>query len=226
MNFGLGDVLSLCELSLYVYDVLVRTPKPWLMLFDDLVAKGSSSITMAPELAELTTKLEETEPTKLTPEMLNLLATRIPVLKKSMRSGSTSGVEKLLYKRVVALAQEVGKVDGMSVSLLDALQSGLSLFRETTGVLQLLSKLDVFRKEQLPALCSVEIRQQLVVYPEDPASDVPADSLWPSLQRLVHALRMVEELDAGLFPGLKLAVWWHFRVLHSVAKAHGKNIVL
>lgn len=42
------------------------------------------------------------------------MASGIPVLKKSMRSG-TWGVEKLLYKRV-ALAQEVCKTIGMSVS--------------------------------------------------------------------------------------------------------------
>ena len=199
---------------------ILKSTKAWQALFDDLVSKGSSSITMAPELAELTELLEKTEPDQLDADLLSRCATRVPYLKKQMRQGSVSGLEKLLYKKAIMMAQEINKLDGLSLSVLDALHSVVSLFRETQGVLQLLSRLDSFRKDKMGSLSTAEVELQLKKYPATSEEDVPCD-LWPVLQKLLGGLRMMESLDENLAEGLQRCVWWHLRILHGVLEAFG-----
>lgn len=196
---------------------LIKGNKIWTSYFDDLVSKGAATITMGPELIEMSSKLEGED--HLSAQTLRQCASRLPVMKKAMRQGATQNAEKLLFKKVTLMAKEIEGTSGLSLSLLDAVVEALNMFRETTGTLQLLSKVDAYRRQNLSSLSCMEVGKQLALYPNIQTSDVPEDGLWPRLQDLLNAMRQLEELDEEVLPSLKNAMVWHFRVLSGSFEA-------
>ena len=126
----------------------------WTRLYDDLVSKGTASMKLAPELASLTERLQASN---VDEKVLAHAVARIPELKKQMRAGACSDIDKLMYKKLVNLAQGVLKKEETDVTmgLLESLISGLCLFKSTEGVLQLLQKLEQYQKKDLGHVRSV-----------------------------------------------------------------------
>lgn len=90
-------------------------------------------------------------PSKVDEKALAQAVARIPELKKQMRAGACSDIDKLMYKKLVLLAKGVFSKEETDVTLglLESLISGLSMYKNTEGVLQLLQKLEQYQKKDL-----------------------------------------------------------------------------
>ncbi|CAK9027019.1 Uncharacterized protein SCF082_LOCUS17742 [Durusdinium trenchii] len=198
----------------------------WSRLYDDLVSKGVQTMTLQPELESLLTKLEAD---KLEPDVLALATEKVPHFKKVMRQGCTADLEKVFYKKAVETAKSFmsGEVSasGFGLTYLENLTVGLQFFKDTPGVLQVVQKLESYKKKELTNLSSQEILLVLKKYPADPLSDFPAeheaDGFEPLLKKLASLLDQVTEFSGGK-QHLKTAVLWHFRFLHSQLEAGWK----
>jgi len=200
-----GDSLFLCS----VRDLLVQNDG-WNKLYEDLVLRGASTITMQAELEDLLTQFREKE---VNLAMLQSILCRLPVLKKQTRSGATASLEKVVYKKVVAVANMLGQFEGLTTSFVTAIGKVLMMFKETQGVLQLLGKVEQYKKQHGSELASEEVLAMLKSFPADKDVDLPAD-LEASTQCLVVALRQFETVGLNVKRGLKVALFWNFRMLN------------
>ena len=209
------DGKHLCEST--IRDVVLNTAW-WVRLNDDLVTRGTSSLTMAPELESLTKKLEEVklETTGVKAKYASVaeIFRRLPILKKNMRAGATQHLEKGFYKILISLGQSIEDQEGLTASNVDNLCLALNLYKETAGVLQLVSKLEGYKRQNMVDLCAAEIGKELQAYPDDYSSDIPSGSFSTVLSAVAPAIRQMEILSESTCKGLKKAFWWHFRVLH------------
>lgn len=144
-----GQELLECTLR----DIISSNPF-WSKLWDDLLLKGSANVAMAPELKGFTGALENSQ--ELEPRVLSQFIQRLPQLKKQMRAGSCASLEKLAYKRFVQMATNIQESNA-SLGTIDLLTGGLMLFKDTPGVLQLIGKLETYRKENISLLASREV---------------------------------------------------------------------
>ena len=158
-----GDSLFLSS----VRDVLVQNDG-WNKLYEDLVLRGASTITMQAELEDLLTQFEEKA---VNLAMLQSILARLPVLKKQTRSGATSSLEKVVYKKVVGVANMLGQCEGLTTGFVTAIGKVLMMFKETPGVLQLLGKVEQYKKQHASELASEEVLAMLKSFPADKDGD-------------------------------------------------------
>ena len=160
-------------------------------------------------------------------DVLQSVVTDLPSMKASMRHGAVADLEKLLYKRLVEIAKNAvaGEPIGfdLGVTILDTILNGLRLFKDTAGVLQLVQKVEQFKKKELKNLSGLEIKLQLDKYPADRSSDFPhgfeQDGFESVLVQLVPMLDQLDHFNVDLQLKMKHAVYWHFRFLHSSLRA-------
>ena len=135
----------------------------WTKLWNELIIKGSGTVTLQPELDSLQQILDSENAQELSLSFLQQVAERLPYLKKNMRSGCTASFEKGTYKAVVRIASSLlgDKEKVVSGSYLEKLLAVLLLFRETPGVLQLLQKLEAYKKDRAVDLACFEVAEIL-----------------------------------------------------------------
>ena len=198
---------------------IVASNSWWQRMYDDLVTKGAGSIAHSSELRDLTNALTEAE--QMDAALFRKCVAKLPVFKKQMRQGACADLEKVLYKQAVVVARELeaNKTAEIGLSLCDSVIEALGVFKETPGVLQMIAKVEATKQANMSAMCAVEIKDLFKAYPDNKEADIPGHFFQDALKRLVAAMRQMEVTHESLLPGLKNALWWHFRILHSVFQA-------
>lgn len=199
-----------------VRDTILETDF-WTRLYDDLVSRGTASMKLAPELSLLTERLQAS---KVDEKTLAQAVARIPEMKKQMRAGACSDIDKVLYKKLVSLSKGVLNKEETDVTMgvLETLISGLGLYKSTEGVLQLLQKLEQYQKKECKALAACEIKFCIEEYPTSVDADMPEEGFAKPLAKLAEMCDQLETLTPSILSKLKLVSWWHFRELHGKAE--------
>ena len=195
----------------------------WSRLYDDLLAKGAQTGILAPKVQEYCKSLAD----RPTAHVLQCVVEEVGSLKASMRHGAVADLEKVLYKRLVETARNIlaGEAVGFDVglSILETILTGLRYFKDTAGVLQLVQKVEQFKKKELKNLSGLEIKLQLDKYPTDRTSDFPSefehDGFEPVLLKLAPMADQLDHFSVEIQSKMKTAIFWHFRFLHSSLKA-------
>lgn len=186
----------------------------WTRLFDDLVSKGSGTLLHTEELLKLEENMAKED---ISAEDFSACVTRLPILKRAMRAGSTSQLEKVLYKRLVTAGQRLiaDQHEKPQMSLVSVVTNGLHLFRETQGVLQLIGKIDAWKQTNMVSLACSELAAIGDVYMEARHNhdEIPEDNYMPALQKLLEGIRQLDTLSLDILSSLQHVFWWHFRVL-------------
>ena len=197
---------------------IVASNSWWQRMYDDLVTKGAGSITHAKHLKDLTDEVAQAQ--QVDAALFRKCVAALPIFKKNMRQGACADLEKILYKQAVVVARELeaNKTVEIGLSLCDSVIEVLAVFKETPGVLQMISKMEGMKQANMSSMCAVEIKDLFQAYP-DKNADIPEHFFQEALKRLVQAMRQVEVTHASLIPGLKNVIWWHFRILQSVFQA-------
>lgn len=137
-----GDDLTLLSIK----ESLTTLPF-WMKLYDDFVTKGVQTSKLHPTLVQVSKSLDVGDTAAISDKSLREAVEQIPSMKKMMRSGATSEVEKLLYQALLGEAKAIiaGERPTLSMSRLDIVISGLGMYRDASGTLQTLQKLDAFK---------------------------------------------------------------------------------
>lgn len=135
----------------------------WTKVWNDLIIKGSGTVTLQPELDSLEKRLDSEKSGTLSLGFLCEVADRLPYLKKNMRSGCTAMFEKGTYKAVVKVASSLlgDEQTAVSGTFLEKLMAVLLLFRDTPGVLPLIQKLEAYKKDRSVDLACFELAEIL-----------------------------------------------------------------
>ncbi|CAE6972990.1 unnamed protein product [Symbiodinium sp. CCMP2592] len=146
----------------------------------------------------------------------------LPVLRKEMRTGSTESFEKLYLKKVILLAKGILNNERPDVTLgfIRLVESCLALSKDTSGVLQLMQKLDSYCKSSASTLAAREVIIILKTFPPDRQGDLPSE-LQNTLQNLIDTTAQAKDFDIDKAALLLFdnAMFWSFRYIHSLIQA-------
>lgn len=121
----------------------------WMKLYDDFITKGVQTSKMHPALLQMTKSLQvgDGDTAAISDKSLLEAVEQVPSMKKMMRVGATSEVEKLLFHALSGEGKAIiaGERPTLSMGRLEIVISGLGMYRDASGTLQILQKLDAFK---------------------------------------------------------------------------------
>ena len=193
-------------------DLLLKHPW-WQKACNDLVNKGAATTLYQAKLSEFLQRLESNE--QLDAAFIKEVACELPQMKTKMRAGCTDALEKLFLAKLQKTCEEFlcGTSLTGSMGMLEAIASGLALFQQSKGVLQLSNKLMAYKENNLNKLACMELKELCSSYPES-QSDLPvpdtAASRKETVSRVLEMCNQVE-LDSETLKEMKRLAYWIFR---------------
>jgi hypothetical protein len=211
----------------------------WQKCLDEVITKGAASISSAPELQELSTFMESVDlETVINIDMIGFqnLCSRIPALKKAMRSGLVKEAEKTFQAILLKLAGAImastvqdlpRSITGSSV---ETVVHALEGFQSTPGMLRLAQDLTKWKAKTAKTLAVSELIGYCSKCPK-PQMDEDAQTAddWIASQMTANndgardlnlffeywnACAQEVKDDAQIIEKVHAAIHWHVRVIY------------
>jgi len=191
--------------------------KEWNKLWDEVLAKGSATLTHGPEIEKMNQLLKgESEHGGLSEATLENILKRFPELKAATRPGAVSVLEDSFKTSLKTEAEKLlnsiasGEVD-QTFSFLQMLVQGLGMFKDSTS-LNLVGRLEKSKDKVASRMLVLDLEKHLHMYPlTDDMQSKPIDNTaLETLTDLVQKCKGVKHSE-NVVKGLERAMFWHFR---------------